>query len=402
MNDRPTAPDSAADAVSFDAPRMPLLVILAKAAPLIFLTVGGYWFWTKTQLRAFWWRHVIVDGEPLEYVGRPIEMLNGFVKGLAVLVPVGVVSGAAAYILQDAGQWSWTVFTIALAVTLVFLMHAARFQMRRYRMERTAWRGIRFGIDGAALPYAALATAGWLGLILSLGVAYPWVRVALHDFTINRTRFGNQFFAFKPVDGALVGAWLPVVGAGAAVLALFVGVNFGALSAWFDAWQAGATDGPAAGSLTYLPLLGAVVPVVLHARYRVCEFRYFADSTSLSRVSFTSGLRIRQILLLYAVHLLLIVAAVAATILVLLDAALAAAAANGSVSVMLPAMLFFILVGLWWIVRTAWLEYEVARTVCDTLSVAELEIVRMVGMASEAPGDTDAAATAPELAAGGA
>ena len=89
MNDRPTAPDSAADAVSFDAPRMPLLVILAKAAPLIFLTVGGYWFWTKTQLRAFWWRHVIVDGEPLEYVGRPIEMLNGFVKGLAVLVPVG-------------------------------------------------------------------------------------------------------------------------------------------------------------------------------------------------------------------------------------------------------------------------------------------------------------------------
>lgn len=121
-----------------------LVGIVVKNLLLTIITLGIYRFWARTRLRRYFWSNIAVAGEPIEYTGTGSELFVGFLIALAVLLPLGVVYAAVERALL--GNVTATIVLKTLyVVALATLIQAAKFRARRYRLSRTAWRGIRAG-----------------------------------------------------------------------------------------------------------------------------------------------------------------------------------------------------------------------------------------------------------------
>ncbi|MEO1689709.1 MAG: DUF898 family protein, partial [Pseudomonadota bacterium] len=62
--------------------------IAFRGALLTLLTLGLHRFWMTTRLRRAYWAGIEVDGEPLEYDGKPTELLLGFFVAVVVLAVI--------------------------------------------------------------------------------------------------------------------------------------------------------------------------------------------------------------------------------------------------------------------------------------------------------------------------
>ncbi len=90
-----------------------------------------------------------------------------------------------------------------------YLLQARRFRARQYLASHTLWRGIRGGMDGSAFIYAAIAIAGWLAVVATLGLAYPWMRNRCWAYQLSRHALATGF-SYEAPSGPPFGAWLVV------------------------------------------------------------------------------------------------------------------------------------------------------------------------------------------------
>ncbi len=181
--------DTAVDAafsqpVVFTGRRGALLGVLLRNGFFTGLTLGIYRFWARTWLRRFFWHNISVGEQALEYVGRPVELLLGFLIVMAVLVPAAAVYNLiltfAGPFLPGAEYWSDPLTLVILG----WLIFYATYRARRYLLSRTLWRGVRFGQDGSAIRYAFLALLYTGVTIITLSPArvahpVPWTQVCL-------------------------------------------------------------------------------------------------------------------------------------------------------------------------------------------------------------------------------
>ena len=142
---------------------------------LTLLTFGIHRFWWKTAVRRRLWSETTVDGDPLEYSGRGIEMLIGALIVFAVvLVPLSALSFVG-QILQGSGELLLAGVVQLLFVGLVlWLLGFAVYRARRYMLSRTSWRGIRAGMTGSGVSYASLSLGMTLLSVVTLGFATPY------------------------------------------------------------------------------------------------------------------------------------------------------------------------------------------------------------------------------------
>ena len=287
--------------VVFTGKRGFLFRLALKNAILTILTLGIYRFWAKTWLRRFYWNNTRVAGEPLEYLGQPSELFIGFLIALAFLVPLGLIYALGSFLTEASTGWRSVVDIIYFAV-LLFLIQVAIYRMWRYRLSRTAWRGIRFGLDGVPLHFA-LRWMGWsLAIIATLGMAYPWMRVSLERYFWSHVRFGQTAFNIDVQGRALVRPYLiycvltfgPMIGA-----AIYVGVDIGFFIGLVSTENASDLfSGKQQGALI---LLSAFIATILIAPvamiwYRVWEFRYFVRSIQFDGCAFSSALTARRVI----------------------------------------------------------------------------------------------------------
>jgi uncharacterized membrane protein YjgN (DUF898 family) len=88
----------------------------------------------------------------------------------------------------------------SLPLMLVFAAFGqyANYGARRYRLHKTMWRGLRFGMGGSGLVYMARAL-GWAVVIaLTLGIALPWAQASLERYKMRNSSYG-------PLRGDFVG-----------------------------------------------------------------------------------------------------------------------------------------------------------------------------------------------------
>ncbi|SFL74572.1 YjgN family protein [Methylorubrum salsuginis] len=190
--------------VTFDRTAAGLTGIVVKGFLLSLVTFSIYRFWYITNLRRFFWSRTIVAGSPAEYLGRGKELFLGFLVALAILVPVYLVLfilGFAVPILAPAVP--------ALSAAFLFLLgQYAIFRGRRYRASRTRWRGIRLSQDGSALAYMLRAGLWWLATILSLGLAFPFMRASLERYRIDHTLIGESRLRSTATGRSVLLPWL--------------------------------------------------------------------------------------------------------------------------------------------------------------------------------------------------
>ncbi|MEE3100731.1 MAG: DUF898 family protein [Pseudomonadota bacterium] len=258
------------------------------------LTLGLYRFWMKTQTRRLLWAHTEIDGERLEYTGRGSELFIGFAIAMAFLARVitgvgfgGAFVGLAVMGGAAGGLVGWAASAAVSLLLISPLIQLAAFRARRYRLARTRWKNIRFGMEGSGWSIAALWLA-WAPLIAATGgLIWPLWRWAREARISRAMRWGDAAFEFHGGPWHLLVNWLPFWLMGAAVAAVVASTELRV---------ALGLDDPAMLLIAYGPL--AIVAVTLlftlglllaWLNYRASETRLFMNARSLggARISCT-------------------------------------------------------------------------------------------------------------------
>ncbi len=177
--------------------------IILKGGILSLLTLTIYRFWMKTAQRRLIWRETRLDGDGFEYTGTPLELLIGSMIAIVILaVWFGIANLGLTYVQLAAWQ-NFDVSIFLFPIIISPLVAFAIFRARRYKMLRTKWRGIRFGMDGSAVKYAGHWFLWTIVQILSLGFLTPHKRMALERVMTNHMLYGDARFQFEPPEGAL-------------------------------------------------------------------------------------------------------------------------------------------------------------------------------------------------------
>ena len=174
-----------------------MLSIAVRNAVLSVLTLTLYRFWARTRVRRYIWSRISFLDEPLEYTGSSFELLLGFFQILLVLVIplVGVSIWMQLFVEPDSPLS--IPYGIAVYLGLGFLYGVARYRAQRFRLSRTLWRGIRFGLKGSWVSYGVRTL---LFVYLSFATflwAYPLQRFVLIRQMLRNMTLGDRQFQFE-------------------------------------------------------------------------------------------------------------------------------------------------------------------------------------------------------------
>ncbi len=229
--------------VRYDGERGALFKLAMMTGLLTVVTLGIYRFWAKTRIRKYVWSSVSLDGDRFEYTGTGLEKFLGF---LIAVVFLAIYLGIVQLLLTFVGlgftmqpETEWEVIAQILSVYISFFaivpfLFFATYRAHRYKMARTRFRGIRFGMDNAAGGYVWRAIVHWIVTILTLGLLLPRQTFWLGKYITDRSYYGDGRFEqggrWQDLYGAMKHVFIAI---GLLVLAAIAGgvLNSGILAA---------------------------------------------------------------------------------------------------------------------------------------------------------------------------
>lgn len=260
-----------------------------RSSILTVLTLGVYRFWMKTRLRRYYWSAIRPGGQPLEYVGEPLEKLLGFLIAVVFLAfYIGIVNLLLMFVSYSLLNDNFAAYATSL-IGVVPILFYARFRARRYILARTRWRGVRFGMEPGAWGYAWRALVHWGVTILSLGLLWPRMTFWLEKYRTDLTYFGTQRFVQGGRWQMLYRAFLPLLTG--VVVAAIGGVMIVA--------------GNIAPGIPVV-VLGGLIMAYGFVYYKVHSFRLLANAKSLGDVGFVSRARTSRVLGIYVLGYLVV------------------------------------------------------------------------------------------------
>lgn len=132
---------------------------------LTFFTIGIYYFWGKTKVRRYLWEQSSFAGDRFHYHGTGGELFKGaLVFGLILgLINMGIVAIGSVW-----GPQAEMIAQMASSYIILFLLPIIIVGAFRYRLSRTAWRGIRFSFRGKRRSALWLYIKGYIFTLLTL------------------------------------------------------------------------------------------------------------------------------------------------------------------------------------------------------------------------------------------
>ncbi|MFL4469961.1 YjgN family protein [Tateyamaria armeniaca] len=183
--------------------RGPLFRLYFLTAFLTLITLGIYRFWAKTRIRKYIWSATTGDNDSFEYTGTGLEKFLGFLVAIVILaIYLGIVQMVLFFfglnLFVDPETEMQALAQIgAIYITLLAvlpLMLFAQYRARRYKMARSRWRGIRFGMENGAWGYAARALGYYLLNAITLGLLNPLATFKLEKYMADRSWYGDAQF----------------------------------------------------------------------------------------------------------------------------------------------------------------------------------------------------------------
>lgn len=176
-----------------------LAIVMLKNLFLTLITLGIYRAWAKTNFRRFLWENVQLMGDGGTYVGTGNELFKGWMKLIGLVLIYGIVSAAINKLLP--------VLSLPMVVVtgLVYMVvfGLATYAGLRYRMSRTLWRQIRFGVDkdeASTMEFLKLYVKGVALSVVTLGFYYPIFKNRVRTYLVNRSRMGSAYFKYDGDD----------------------------------------------------------------------------------------------------------------------------------------------------------------------------------------------------------
>lgn len=201
----------ARDVIGFSGNRKPLAGLIVRNTLLTLITFGIYRFWARTRIRQFYWNRTSLLNDRFEYTGRGGELFVGFLIVMVLLVPLTIIYQLLELLVITLVPGSEGVLTALYLAGIFWLIQFAYFRARRYRLTRTAWRGIHAGQTGSGVAYATRSFGWALANILTLGITVPWAHVALQRYEITNAIFGRTNFGYAGQAREVFRWWWPVL-----------------------------------------------------------------------------------------------------------------------------------------------------------------------------------------------
>lgn len=293
------APGRLSGNVQFSGRRGELFGRLLRGYLLMLPTLGLYRFWLTTAKRRFYWQNTIIGGDRLEYTGSASQLLVGFLFALGVFLPIYLVF----FYLSFQSSEVTTIGYIGAALLLWFLAGYAIYRGRDFRLSRTLWRGIRFDQKGSAMGYATRRFFWSLLVLVTIGLAYPFMAADLWRYRYSNTWFGDRQFSFtgnwKTIAGPYYRAWC--------VFVLAAGLAIWAFVPAFDNASFYSNDIAGMTSLSMAAFLIVVVGALCFLYYRSRETTRMFSAVRLGDASLSVRVRARSLVgqyLLYGICLL--------------------------------------------------------------------------------------------------
>jgi len=100
-------------------------------------------------------------------------------------------------IQQYLGREAAATFETLIGILFFVLLPALLVGAYRYRLSRSAWRGIRFSFRGTRRDAIWVYLKGYFLTMVTLGIYSPWFQMEMQKFWSGNSYFGNQRFEFN-------------------------------------------------------------------------------------------------------------------------------------------------------------------------------------------------------------
>lgn len=275
----PSAPDAVHGHYTGEGGQM--FKIALVTALLTLVTLGIYRFWGRTRIRRYIWSSATVQGDAFQYTGTGLEKLLGFLVAVIILafalgaIQIGLFFFNLSFFSPTEGEFGFELQMAAAQASLIFLaplFFVARYRSLRYKLARTRWRGIRFGMENAAWGYALRGVLLTLLTVITLGAMLPYQTYKLTKYRTDRTWFGN---AQLQLDGR----WTALYGA---MKHIFIGLGMIVAGIVLLVMAAGAGSGVSGFFGGALLVVGYFWGIVGGIHYRVDSFKRLTEMTQLN------------------------------------------------------------------------------------------------------------------------
>ena len=152
---------------------------------LTIVTVGIYSAWAKVRNKQYFYGNTRLAGGSFEYTANPVNILKGRLLVLGVFV---------AYQAASAFQ---PILALVMFVVLIPLVPWVVVRAIGFNLRYSSYRGLRFHFDGRYGEAFKLYILWTLVVMVSFGLAYPYVAWLRRKFLVERARYGQTGFAFS-------------------------------------------------------------------------------------------------------------------------------------------------------------------------------------------------------------
>ncbi len=194
---------------------------------LSMVTLGIYYFWGKTKERRYLWEQMSFTGDRFFYHGTGKELFKGMM--IFNLLFIALAAGLAVVENMFGPQMSG-VMNGALVLAILVAIPAILVGAYRYRLSRTAWRGIRFSFRGSRKEAIGLYVKGFLLTLFTLGLYWPYFTIARRTFWMRNSHFGNQNVQYEGDGKDIFTQFM--------ISVLLVPLTFGIYWFWYKAFLA--------------------------------------------------------------------------------------------------------------------------------------------------------------------
>ena len=300
--------------VVFDGRGGELFVVYLVNILLTMVTLGIYRFWGKTRIREYVWSHLRYKGDAFEYTGTGMELFLGFlIVALVVFAPLFGLTIWAQVLIGEGEDMLAAAIIIPVVLAYIVLFPMAIYRAYRYRLSRSLWRGIRFGLSGKPSAYARKFIGYTLLQIITLGLATPYARVRLYEILISNIWMGSGRFTFeapwKPLMKRFTLLWVALVltiGAAAIVQTQLIGIAAPQSPDFGNPDMFPPENSMLMAVATMISSVGGIVVVCLYLYYSAFEYRYIVSHIKFENVGFSVDMKVRQLFGLYVVNGLLL------------------------------------------------------------------------------------------------
>jgi len=169
---------------------------------LTVLTLGIYSAWAKVRKKRYFYGHTKIDGVGFEYRAAPMGILKGRLIAFAAL--------AAYAVSGEISSWLEAAFVIGFVFALPwFLVRSLAFNA-----YNSTYRNVCFQFRGKYSDALKLVLVGGFLLIVTLGLAFPYVRARFARFAASGHQYGTAQFELPSLARAfyaIYGRWLGMV-----------------------------------------------------------------------------------------------------------------------------------------------------------------------------------------------